>query len=127
MTDSLFIHPTAEVESKHLGADTKIWQFCVIFEHARIGAQTDIFSHCLIENDVLIGDRVTIKSGVQIWDGISIGNDVFIGPNEYWDLSTPCMVGKIDAKFRYKLYVDKETNIYSNEFFGSFNKKQLKN
>lgn len=81
MTDSLFIHPTAEVHSKQIGANSKVWQFCIIFEHAKIGADANICSHCLIENDVVIGDRATIKSGVQVWDGVSIGDDVFVGPN----------------------------------------------
>lgn len=81
MTDSLFIHPTAEVHSKQIGANSKVWQFCVIFEQAKIGTDANICSHCLIENSVVIGDRVTIKSGVQVWDGITIGDDVFVGPN----------------------------------------------
>lgn len=81
MNDSLFIHPTAEVHSTQIGANSKIWQFCVVFEHAKIGAQVNICSHCLIENRVVIGDRSTIKSGVQLWDGITIGDDVFVGPN----------------------------------------------
>ena len=81
MDDSLFIHPTADVRATQIGANSRIWQFCVVFEHAKIGADANICSHCLIENKVVIGDRATIKSGVQLWDGISVGDDVFIGPN----------------------------------------------
>jgi UDP-2-acetamido-3-amino-2,3-dideoxy-glucuronate N-acetyltransferase len=75
------IHPTSDVSTRHIGFNTRIWQYVVIFSKARIGHDCNICSHCLIENDVTIGDRVTIKSGVQLWDGISIGDDVFIGPN----------------------------------------------
>lgn len=76
-----FIHPTADVQSSHIGDGTRIWQFCVVLPEARIGASGNICSHCFIENDVVIGDRVTIKCGVQIWDGLRIEDDVFIGPN----------------------------------------------
>ena len=58
------------------------------------------------------------------WCGNSY-HSVFIKSNEYWDFKAPCLVGKIDAKFRFELFVDDELTIYSNEFEGSFNKKQL--
>lgn len=75
------IHPLADVQSPHIGAHTRIWQFCVVLPHAVIGSHCNICSHCFIENDVIIGDNVTIKCGVQIWDGMRIADDVFIGPN----------------------------------------------
>ncbi len=74
-------HPLADVQSAHIGPNTRIWQFVVILPNARIGAECNICSHVLIENDVIIGDRVTVKSGVQLWDGLRIEDDVFIGPN----------------------------------------------
>lgn len=76
-----FIHQLADVQTKAIGDNTRIWQFVVVLPNARIGADANICSHCLIENDVILGDRVTVKSGVQLWDGLRIGNDVFIGPN----------------------------------------------
>jgi acetyltransferase-like isoleucine patch superfamily enzyme len=75
------IHPTADVQSGHIGTGTRIWQFVVVLPGAIIGSDCNICSHCLIENDVVVGDRVTIKSGVQLWDGIRIGDGVFVGPN----------------------------------------------
>ena len=75
------IHHLADVQSKKIGADTKIWQFVVILKNAIIGSNCNINAHVFIENNVVIGDNVTIKSGVQIWDGIKIENNVFIGPN----------------------------------------------
>lgn len=75
------IHPLSAVQSKNIGENTNIWQFCVILEKAKVGKNCNICSHCFIENDVSIGDNVTIKSGVQLWDGIEIEDDVFIGPN----------------------------------------------
>ncbi len=76
-----FVHPTADVQSTHIGDSTRIWQYSVVLPGAKIGAEVNVCSHCLIENDVVVGDRVTIKSGIQLWDGLRIGDDVFLGPN----------------------------------------------
>ena len=76
-----FIHPLADVQSKNIGDDSNIWQFCVVLAGAIIGRNCNINAHVLIENDVIIGDNVTVKSGVQLWNGTRIENDVFIGPN----------------------------------------------
>ena len=75
------IHPTAIVLTSNIGANTSVWQFCVVSEEVFIGSDCNICSHCFIEKGVIIGDRVTVKNGVQLWTGLSIGNDVFIGPN----------------------------------------------
>lgn len=75
------INQLADVSSKNIGKDTRVWQFSVIFENAIIGENCNICAHTLIENDVVIGNNVTIKSGVFLWDGIRIEDDVFIGPN----------------------------------------------
>ena len=76
-----FIHPLADVQSKNIGKDSKVWQFCIILAGAIIGRNCNINAHVLIENDVIIGDNVTVKSGVQLWDGTRIEDNVFIGPN----------------------------------------------
>lgn len=75
------IHPSADIQSKNVGKDTHIWQFCVVLPEAEIGDHCNINCHVFIENDVVIGNNVTIKPGVQIWDGLRIEDDVFIGPN----------------------------------------------
>ena len=59
------------------------------------------------------------------WCGNSYHN-VFIEPQQYWTFNAPCMKGEIEAKFRFELYVSEDELYYSNEFDGSFNKKQLK-
>lgn len=76
-----FVHSMADVQTKKIGSETKIWQFCVVLSAAQIGSHCNICSNCFIENDVIIGDRVTIKCGVQLWDGLRVEDDVFIGPN----------------------------------------------
>ncbi len=75
------IHKLADVQSDSIGADTNIWQFCVVLKNAIIGNNCNINAHVFVENDVFIGNNVTIKSGVQIWDGITLDDNVFIGPN----------------------------------------------
>ncbi len=75
------IHPLADVKSKHIGENTNIWQFCVVFSEARIGSNCNICANVLIENDVTVGDNVTVKSGVQLWDGVTLEDNVFVGPN----------------------------------------------
>ncbi len=76
-----YVNPKADLQSKQIGAHTKVWQFVVILPGAKIGVNCNICSHCFIENDVIIGDRVTIKNGVALYDGLRVANDVFIGPN----------------------------------------------
>lgn len=78
---TFFIHSLADVKTKIIGNNSRIWQYVVVFQGARIGDDANICSHCLIESDVVIGNRVTVKSGVQLWDGLRIHDDVFIGPN----------------------------------------------
>ncbi len=75
------IHPLSDCKSAHIGKNTNIWQFCVIFPEAKIGDNCNICANVLVENDVVVGNNVTVKSGVQLWDGLTVEDDVFIGPN----------------------------------------------
>ena len=75
------IHPTAEVQTQHIGAGTSVWQYCIILKGARVGSNCNINCHVFIENDVVVGDNVTVKPGVQLWDGIRLEDNVFVGPN----------------------------------------------
>lgn len=74
------IHKLSDVQTKNIGDNTNIWQYCVILPNAKIGSGCNICSHCFVENDVVIGDNVTIKNGVYLYDGITVEDDVFIGP-----------------------------------------------
>lgn len=76
-----FIHALADVQADAIGADTRVWQFCVVLRGARIGCGCNINAQVLIEGGVVLGDRVTVKSGVQLWNGLRVEDDVFIGPN----------------------------------------------
>lgn len=81
MSNMANIHPLSDCKSEHIGENTNIWQFCVIFKNAQIGKNCNICANVLVEDDVIIGDNVTVKSGVQLWNGARIEDDVFIGPN----------------------------------------------
>jgi UDP-2-acetamido-3-amino-2,3-dideoxy-glucuronate N-acetyltransferase len=74
------IHPTAEVQTEHIGVETSVWQHSVVLKGARIGNNCNINAFCFIENDVSIGDNVTVKCGVYVWDGVTLEDDVHIGP-----------------------------------------------
>lgn len=75
------IHALSDVQSKKIGEQTNIWQFCVVLPNAQIGNNCNICTNCFIENDVVVGDNVTIKCGVSLWDGVRIEDNVFIGAN----------------------------------------------
>jgi len=77
---NVFIHDKAIVDSRSIGARTKIWGFTHILLDAEIGENCNICEHVYVENDVKIGNNVTVKCGVYIWDGVFIEDDVFIGP-----------------------------------------------
>ena len=75
------IHSLSDVQSKNIGKNTNVWQFCVILPNAKIGDNCNICSNCFIENEVVIGNNVTVKNGVSLYDGITIEDNCFIGPN----------------------------------------------
>lgn len=77
----IMIHALSDCQSKNIGNNTNIWQFCIIFPNAKIGENCNICANVLIENEVNVGNNVTVKSGVQLWDGITVEDNVFIGPN----------------------------------------------
>jgi UDP-2-acetamido-3-amino-2,3-dideoxy-glucuronate N-acetyltransferase len=76
-----FKHPTAIVESPHVGDHTRVWAFTHILPGAQIGEDCNLCDHVFVENEVVLGSRVTVKSSVQLWDGVTVEDDVFIGPN----------------------------------------------
>lgn len=60
------------------------------------------------------------------WCGNSY-HEVFLKPNEHWEFDIPKFTGKIKTKLRYKLILDKDKYLYSNEILTSINIGQLKN
>ena len=56
MSNMANIHPLSDCKSEHIGENTNIWQFCVIFKKAQIGKNCNICANVLVEDDVIIGD-----------------------------------------------------------------------
>jgi acetyltransferase-like isoleucine patch superfamily enzyme len=75
------IHPTADVQTRQIGAGTTIWQFAIVLGGAQVGADCNINCHTFVEGGAVLGDRVTLKSGVYVWSGVTLEDGVFVGPN----------------------------------------------
>lgn len=73
-------HPTAVVESDHIGEGTKIWHFAHVREGAKIGKNCVVGKSVYIDADVEIGDGVKIQNFVSVYKGVRIEDDVLIGP-----------------------------------------------
>jgi acetyltransferase-like isoleucine patch superfamily enzyme len=81
---SVYIHPTALVDSDQIGDGTRIWAYAHILGGARIGRECNIGDHCFVEGGVAIGDCVTIKNGNMIWEGVTLEDGVFVGPHVFF-------------------------------------------
>jgi len=74
------VHETAIVETAHVGADTRIWQWVHVMPGARIGARCSIGQGCYL-GAVTIGNGCRIQNNVSIFDGVTLEDDVFLGPS----------------------------------------------
>jgi len=74
------IHPTAIVETDHIGAGTRIWAFAHVMAGARIGRDCNLCDQAYIEGGAIIGDGVVVKNRALIYDGVTIEDGAFIGP-----------------------------------------------
>lgn len=82
MTESVYIHPTANVAANaRIGEGTKIWINVQIRENAEIGAGCIISKDVYIDHGVIIGDRCKVQNGVSVYHGVTLGDEVFVGPN----------------------------------------------
>jgi UDP-2-acetamido-3-amino-2,3-dideoxy-glucuronate N-acetyltransferase len=75
------LHPTALVESKQIGAGTRVWAFVHVMAGAVVGEDCQLGDHVFVEGGAIVGNRVTIKNMVMLWDGVTLEDDVFVGPN----------------------------------------------
>lgn len=107
------IHKLSDVQSKNIGTNTNIWQFCVVLPEAKIGDNCNICSNVFVENDVVIGNNVTVKCGVQLWDGVTIEDNVFIGPNVTFTNDLYPRSKQYPEKF-YKTIIKKDASIGAN-------------
>jgi hypothetical protein len=85
--------------------------------NSRIGVIAEVFYK---------GDWKPIEYLPSIWCEESYYY-VYLKQNEYWEFDIPKFSGRIKTKLRYKLILDTDNYLYSNEILTSFNKGQLKN
>lgn len=82
--NGVYAHPTALVETQHIGHGTYIWAFTHVMSKVSIGSNCNIGDHCFIESEVAIGDNVTIKNGNMLWTGVVLEDGVFVGPHVFF-------------------------------------------
>jgi UDP-2-acetamido-3-amino-2,3-dideoxy-glucuronate N-acetyltransferase len=78
--ESVFVHPSAIVETTDIGPGTRIWAFSHILNGVRIGRDCNIGGHCYVEGGARIGHGVTVKNGNAIWEGVELEDGVFVAP-----------------------------------------------
>jgi acetyltransferase-like isoleucine patch superfamily enzyme len=77
----VFIHPAALVETRDVGAGTRVWAFAHVTAGAKVGRDCNLCDHTFFETGSVLGDRVTVKCGIYLWTGVTCEDDVFLGPN----------------------------------------------
>lgn len=81
MTDTVFIHETAEVSPfANVGLGTRIWHHVHIRERATIGRQCILGKGVYVDFGVEIGDRCKIQNGAFLYHGVTLEEGVFVGP-----------------------------------------------
>lgn len=80
LSEAVFVHPFALVESSQIGAGTRVWAFSHVLSGAVVGRDCNVCEGAFIEGGACVGSGVTIKNGISIWDGVTIEDDVFLGP-----------------------------------------------
>ncbi|HMO49566.1 MAG TPA: acyltransferase [Kiritimatiellia bacterium] len=80
MSEGVFIHPQALVETDLIGSGTRVWAFAHIMKGAVIGPDCNICDHSFIESGSVIGRGVTIKTHVDVGEAVTIKDGVFVGP-----------------------------------------------
>jgi perosamine synthetase len=79
---SLFVHPTAIVESgATVGDGTFIWHHSQVRQSAVIGADCTLGKNVFVDEGVVIGNQVKIQNNVSVYKGAEIDDEVFIGPS----------------------------------------------
>ena len=78
---AFFRHPTAVVESDHIGEETKIWHFAHVRASVKMGKNCIIGKSAYIDADVELGNGVKIQNFVSVYKGVMIEDEVLVGPS----------------------------------------------
>src|SRR5260370_3663636 len=80
-SDSIFIHPTAEVSAKaRVGAGTRIWHQAQVREGAVIGSNWVLGKGVYIDKDVRIGNNCKRQNGVFVFHGVDLEDSGLLRP-----------------------------------------------
>lgn len=80
--ETAYVHALADVSpDAHVGAQTRIWRFACIREHAQIGAECTIGQGVYMDPHVRVGSRVKVQTNSSLFEGVVIDDGVFIGPH----------------------------------------------
>jgi acetyltransferase-like isoleucine patch superfamily enzyme len=110
MRKTFFQHPQSLIESRAIGAGSRLWAFTHVMKGAKIGRHCNIGDHCFIESGVRIGNNVTIKNGVTMWEGVHVKDNTFIGPNATFTndlIPRSPRFALVAARYRTKTWIDK--------------------
>lgn len=83
MDESVFIHPTANINTEHIGKGTRIWAFVSLQKDCRIGEDCNLCDYSAVGVESVVGNGVTIKEYAGIGQGTIVEDFVFIGPGVY--------------------------------------------
>jgi UDP-2-acetamido-3-amino-2,3-dideoxy-glucuronate N-acetyltransferase len=82
MTDSVYIHPTADVSPRAtLGPGTKVWHQAQVREGAVLGRNCILGKGAYVDFGVSIGDNVKIQNRASVYHGVTLESGVFVGPH----------------------------------------------
>jgi acetyltransferase-like isoleucine patch superfamily enzyme len=80
-TDTIYIHPTADVSDKaKIGAGTRIWHQAQVREGAVIGKGCILGKGAYVDKEVRVGDNCKLQNGVSVFHGFDLEDGVFLGP-----------------------------------------------
>ncbi len=81
MSDSAFVHPTADVSPRaSIGRGAKVWHQAQVREDAVIGEGCILGKGVYVDIGVHIGDYCKLQNGVFVFHGFSLEDGVFLGP-----------------------------------------------
>ena len=112
----VFIHPLALVETRRIGAGTRIWAYAHVMSQCRIGRECNIGEGVFVETSYPIGDHVIIKNGVAVWERVRLADRVFVGPDAVF---TNDRVPRADPRFKSGTALWETTRVRSGASIGA--------
>lgn len=86
-----FIHESSYVdEGAEIGAGTRIWHFCHVYNQTKIGQNCVLGQNVTVASHVIIGEHCKIQNNVSLYEGVILEDYVFCGPSMvFTNVKTP--------------------------------------